>query len=600
MKLFYTLLLCGFTLFTATAQTEEVYIDFGGSNTAFPWNNISNPSSGSVDNLVNNYGFATTIDVAVVDAFTGANSSGTQSPNASLNLPSSASGDSFFGNTSDFNGQLEPTAGITLSDLDVNTEYTLTLFASRTATDNRETEYVLTGATTETQYLNPSGNTDNVVVFTLYPDANGEMNLALTAGPNNDNSYGFYYLGSMQISYASDTTYPEELEVLSPNGGEYWQVGRQVEISLRNSLPEDVVLSYTINGGTDWTVIDTVGPFTGAYAWQVPNAASSMCLIRASSSSLTDESDNYFQIADTDDTCRIVVIGSSTAAGSGASTQDSAWVYRYKHALYRRDTRYEVVNLAVGGYNTYKLIPTGTPIPTGVNQTIDVNRNITAALALNPTAVIVNLPSNDAANGYGVDQQMYNFNLMYQDAFAQGVEIFICTTQPRNFSDPAKIQIQLDTRDSILTVYGNHALDFWTGTADANHFILPQYNSGDGVHLNDAGHKVLFDVVMDAGVDNVCAIDYVGTIEVEETDYVVYPNPFNNLFYIDNPQGEISKITLYDAMGGVVLNVEDIELHDQFVVDMSSVNASGVLYLKIESTKESGSKVQTIPLVRLY
>lgn len=168
MKLFYTLLLCGFTLFTATAQTEEVYIDFGGSNTAFPWNNLSNPSSGSVDNLVNNYGFATTIDVAVVDAFTGANSSGTQTPNASLNLPSSASGDSFFGNTSDFNGQLEPTAGITLSDLDVNTEYTLTLFASRTATDNRETEYVLTGATTETQYLNPSGNTDNVVVFTLY------------------------------------------------------------------------------------------------------------------------------------------------------------------------------------------------------------------------------------------------------------------------------------------------------------------------------------------------------------------------------------------------------------------------------------------------
>ncbi|MDX1446070.1 GDSL-type esterase/lipase family protein, partial [Lishizhenia sp.] len=416
---------------------------------------------------------------------------------------------------------------------------------------------------------------------------------------------GFYYLGALQVEYDSDSVYPQELEVLSPNGGEYWQAGRPVDIRMRNTVQEDVVLSCSYDGGTNWSTIDTLVPFTAEYAWTVPNSPSQQCVVKAESLTQFDESDNLFEIADTEDTCRIVVIGSSTAAGAGSSVQDSAWVYRYKHELYRRDTRYEVVNLAVGGYNTFKLIPSGTSIPSGVNQTIDVNKNITAALVLNPSAVIVNLPSNDAANNYGVDMQMYNFDLMNQAAIQQGVPLYVCTTQPRNFSDPAKIQIQLETRDSILEVYGNYALDFWTGTADTNYHILPQYNSGDGVHLNDKGHRVLFDVVMSSGVDQECPMDYVGLKdEALDQSLIVYPNPFSMELYVRSLSGIEGVVTwrLTDLNGSLVLQGRDV-LMDGSIQLLESKNGplkSGMYILHVEiASKDKGVETYAFPLIKV-
>ncbi|MEM6349031.1 MAG: hypothetical protein AAF927_34410, partial [Bacteroidota bacterium] len=51
---------------------------------------------------------------------------------------------------------------------------------------------------------------------------------------------------------------------------------------------------------------------------------------------------------------KIVVLGSSTAAGSGASSSDSAWVNRYRQYLQSINPDNQVVNLAQGGYNTYR------------------------------------------------------------------------------------------------------------------------------------------------------------------------------------------------------------------------------------------------------
>jgi len=59
---------------------------------------------------------------------------------------------------------------------------------------------------------------------------------------------------------------------------------------------------------------------------------------------------------------RLVVIGSSTAAGSGASTYDSCWVrrisYQYKNQQMVVDT---VHNLALPGYDTYHGMPSSYP-----------------------------------------------------------------------------------------------------------------------------------------------------------------------------------------------------------------------------------------------
>lgn len=195
------------------------------------------------------------------------------------------------------------------------------------------------------------------------------------------------------------------------------------------------------------------------------------------------------------DTCLTVVLGSSTAEGTGPASPDSAWVNRYRAALVQANPRVSVVNLAKGGYTTYHVLPTGSPGAPNAGITVDTARNVTKALSLNPCTIIVNLPSNDAANQFSAAEQLANFSQIAETAQKAGVEVWICTPQPRNFSDPAQIQIQREVVDSIFATYGDHAIDFWNGLADEKGHIRKEYDSGDGIHLNNAGHRLLFERV---------------------------------------------------------------------------------------------------------
>lgn len=179
---------------------------------------------------------------------------------------------------------------------------------------------------------------------------------------------------------------------------------------------------------------------------------------------------------------KIVVLGSSTAAGAGASSGDSAWVGRYRNHLQTINPNNQVINLAVGGYNTYRLMPTGYQQPNG-RPAPDIVRNITAGIAQNPDAIIVNLPSNDVGAGFSVAEQLSNFDTIVKRAETANIPIWICTTQPRNFSNPAQRQMQVEVRDSINWRYAPFTIDFWSTIAAFDHTIDPVYNSGDGVHL---------------------------------------------------------------------------------------------------------------------
>lgn len=198
------------------------------------------------------------------------------------------------------------------------------------------------------------------------------------------------------------------------------------------------------------------------------------------------------------DSIRIVVIGSSTAAGAGASTSDSAWVNRYRHYLQSINAANEVINLARGGYNTWRLMPDNFNPPSN-RPSPDTLRNISHALRQNPDGIIINLPSNDAAIGTGVNEQMSNFIHMDSVAKAAGIPVWVCTTQPRNFGS-TQINIQLGVRDSVKSYFGSRALDFWTPLANVQSTIDSLYNSGDGVHVNNWGHRLLFQVAQNAAI----------------------------------------------------------------------------------------------------
>ena len=536
---------------------DTVLVDFGGTTASPPpYNNLTDPRAGSVSDLLNTAGFSTGYAVTVVDSFNNINTDGTVNPAPELDLLATATGDSFFGNIAPFGGQTQPTGAVALTGLDTAQQYTMEVFASRTATDNRETQYTVTGSNSDTLFLNVSSNADRTVTTTLQPDSSGTIRIEARPGPNNNNGSNFYYLGALRLTYPN--TAPAggaTLTLTDPNGGERWQVGKTADITWTSRNVTDVVLEYTTDDGNNWSAIDTVAAAGGRYPWTIPNTPTEEARVRIIADTLLDGSDGVFTITTDTTTCTIVVLGSSTAEGTGASTPDSAWVNRFRASL-ANDTRFEVVNLARGGYTTYHILPTGAEIPAGVNITPDPERNITQALTYDPFAIIVNMPSNDAANNFSVSAQLDNFAAVATAAGSQDAAVYVATTQPRNFTDPAQIKLQREVRDSILAIYGDRSIDFWTGLADDNGFIRPEYDSGDGIHLNDAGHAILFRRVTTLGLDTTdcsgpTSLDR-EPVRMQSGLLKVFPNP-TSTGYLDLSFGDWAgrevRVQLYDMLG---------------------------------------------------
>ncbi|MEZ5323875.1 MAG: PEP-CTERM sorting domain-containing protein [Verrucomicrobiales bacterium] len=195
-------------LFLQTVVTEgaNVLVDFGSdaTTTASPtnglsWNNITSAVDGAVIDAVDaNTGAGTGIGVAITSRFNGINTNGTL---VSTVYPVEATRDSFYGNTATFNGIEVPNAQVTITGLQPGGLYAISLYASRTATDNRETQYVLTGDSSSTVFLDVASNDDNFAfVPSMGGDASNSIVIDVTPGPNNTNGSGFFYLGALQIN----------------------------------------------------------------------------------------------------------------------------------------------------------------------------------------------------------------------------------------------------------------------------------------------------------------------------------------------------------------------------------------------------------------
>jgi lysophospholipase L1-like esterase len=195
----------------------------------------------------------------------------------------------------------------------------------------------------------------------------------------------------------------------------------------------------------------------------------------------------------------IVILGSSTAAGTGPSSADSTWVNRHRKSLQEINPNNLVTNLAIGGTTTYHIMPDWFAAPPN-RPASNPNNNVSQAIALGADAIIVNMPSNDASNFYGIDEQMFNFQMISAVADSADIPVWVCTPQPKTPFGATQDAIQLGVRDSVFSIFGNMALDFWNGIALPSNDIDPIFDSGDGTHLNDAAHAVLFGRVRDKNI----------------------------------------------------------------------------------------------------
>lgn len=201
---------------------------------------------------------------------------------------------------------------------------------------------------------------------------------------------------------------------------------------------------------------------------------------------------------------RVVVLGSSTAAGTGPRDVANAWANRLRAHAEAETPGAEVLNLAIGGYTTCHVVPEADACPAG-QPAVDTRRNVTRALAMRPDALVVGLTSNDSDQRFPVAATLARFAAVERAARAAGVPVFFTTTAPRGFADPAQRALQAAVRDSLVARYGDarqggHVVDFWAGVARPDGTIEPAYDSGDRVHFNDAAHRLFFERVVAAGV----------------------------------------------------------------------------------------------------
>lgn len=232
-------LLLGMHRSFAQEKNDTINIDFGAAATVSPagWNNVTNAKTGTIENLVNTKQLSTGISIAVTRPFNTFNPNGLVADDT-LGIPANASKDSFYGNTTRFNGAVVPSSEVSLSNLHLETAYSFTFFASRgNVTDNRETQYLVEGETTVVVKLNASKNTSKVVrTIPVIPKEDGTIKITVEKGSNNNNNNNnnatvFFYLGAMKIAYVNKVAPgPKAITLQSPNGEEQLKAGKVTSI----------------------------------------------------------------------------------------------------------------------------------------------------------------------------------------------------------------------------------------------------------------------------------------------------------------------------------------------------------------------------------
>ncbi len=197
----------------APASATTLLFDFGRTDmqTNPNWNNVV-PATTELFALFDSIGniYSTSAGqagFAITDPFfqTGEPSRlGSEAPTGDASgYPVDATDDYFFGHTSAFAGaDPNPVGEVKLTNLEPGQPYDFTFFASRqTVNDIRDAEYTVTGANTDSGVLNASNNNDTVLrIPGILPDANNEIFVSVTKGPNNNNgTTEFYYIGLMQV-----------------------------------------------------------------------------------------------------------------------------------------------------------------------------------------------------------------------------------------------------------------------------------------------------------------------------------------------------------------------------------------------------------------
>ncbi len=206
-KYLYLLIMSLILASVTTLYASRILIDFGDSTrqTAGNWNNVTNLFNGGTpsmpvtySNLIDTNGASTQIDLVMSNWYAGSNQGGVTT--GAFDYAASATRDNAFIAREGW-GSATGTSFVYFTDLTPTKIYSFTIFASRVGvSDNRETEYVLTGQNSGSATLNTANNYDQrVSISSLQPTSAGVILMQVGPGENNSSGDKFGYLGVVDL-----------------------------------------------------------------------------------------------------------------------------------------------------------------------------------------------------------------------------------------------------------------------------------------------------------------------------------------------------------------------------------------------------------------
>lgn len=196
---------------------------------------------------------------------------------------------------------------------------------------------------------------------------------------------------------------------------------------------------------------------------------------------------------------KIGILGSSTAEGYGAIPIDNSWVNKIAAHYNSIGVNTQVINMAVGGTNPYHAMPDGY-IPPPNRPSSNAATNVSAMIAQQPDVVVISFVSNQF-NIYTENEIKFTLDVIRNALLTEGIIVYITTTQPRTSFNNAGRQRLADLKELIMEWYGPYSINFFDVLADpADLSIKTEYRFTDAIHINNAGHQVLYEQVLAANI----------------------------------------------------------------------------------------------------
>jgi lysophospholipase L1-like esterase len=164
---------------------------------------------------------------------------------------------------------------------------------------------------------------------------------------------------------------------------------------------------------------------------------------------------------------RFIVIGGSSSDGYNASSHERAFV---------NVIQTNFVETVCNDSSCY-------------NTVADSLSALPEILAQQPGTAILLIGGNDVYFGVPTAQWQQNYSNLVAQLSARGVKVKHCAV-PRNTADLSGL------RNWIASSYpANDIIDTWTPLGGGSPRLNSAYDSGDGVHPNDAGHLLIGQVI---------------------------------------------------------------------------------------------------------